>query len=46
MNAADFVALLPLITIAATAIVHDMILVTRNTRDVADTAVRCVNPWQ
>ena len=32
--------------IAATAIVHNLTLVTRNTRDVADTGVDCVNPWE
>ena len=32
--------------IAATAIVHDLTLVTRNTRDFADTGVALVNPWQ
>ena len=32
--------------IAATAVVHDLILVTRNTRDFADTGVALVNPWQ
>ncbi len=32
--------------IAATAMVHDLILVTRNTRDFADTGVALVNPWQ
>ena len=31
--------------IAATAIVHDMTLVTRNVADFADTGVRLVNPW-
>ncbi|MEX0852189.1 MAG: type II toxin-antitoxin system VapC family toxin [Bauldia sp.] len=32
--------------IAATAIVHNLTLVTRNTRDVADTGVALVNPWR
>ncbi len=32
--------------IAATAMVHDLILVTRNTRDFADTGVALVNPWE
>jgi hypothetical protein len=32
--------------IAATAIVHDLTLVTRNTRDFADTGVALVNPWE
>lgn len=31
--------------IAATAIAHDLTLVTRNTRDVADTGVTLFNPW-
>jgi predicted nucleic acid-binding protein len=31
--------------IAATALAHDMTLVTRNTRDVAATGVRLLNPW-
>jgi hypothetical protein len=31
--------------IAATAIVRNLTLVTRNTRDVADTGVTLVNPW-
>lgn len=31
--------------IAATAIVHDLILVTRNVGDFADTSVPIVNPW-
>ena len=31
--------------IAATAIVHDLILVTRNVRDFEDTGVTLVNPW-
>jgi hypothetical protein len=38
---------LPLIDglLAATAIVHDLILVTRNTRDVARTGVKLLNPF-
>jgi predicted nucleic acid-binding protein len=32
--------------IAATAIGHGLILVTRNTRDVASTGVTIVDPWQ
>jgi toxin FitB len=31
--------------IAATAIVHDLILVTRNVRDFEDTMVSLINPW-
>lgn len=31
--------------IAATAIVHGMVLVTRNVADVKDTGVRLVDPW-
>ena len=31
--------------LAATALVHDMTLVTRNVRDIADTGVRILNPW-
>jgi toxin FitB len=31
--------------IAATAIVHDLILVTRNVKDFEDTAVSLINPW-
>lgn len=31
--------------IAATAIVHDLILVTRNVRDFDDTRVSLINPW-
>jgi toxin FitB len=31
--------------IAATAIVHDLILVTRNTSDFDDTQVSLINPW-
>jgi predicted nucleic acid-binding protein len=31
--------------IAATAIVHDLILVTRNASDFTDTGVSLVNPW-
>jgi toxin FitB len=32
--------------IAATAMVHDLVLVTRNTRDFADTGVALANPWE
>lgn len=32
--------------IAATALVHDLTLVTRNTRDFASTGVRLLNPWE
>jgi predicted nucleic acid-binding protein len=32
--------------IAATALVHDLTLVTRNVADFADTGVRLFNPWQ
>jgi predicted nucleic acid-binding protein len=32
--------------IAATAIVHDMTLVTRNVADVRDTGAALVNPWE
>lgn len=31
--------------IAATAMVHGLTLVTRNTRDIADTGVTAINPW-
>lgn len=31
--------------IAATAIAHDLILVTRNTKDFANTGTRLLNPW-
>jgi toxin FitB len=31
--------------IAATAIVHDLILVTRNVKDFEDTAVSLIDPW-
>jgi len=31
--------------LAATALVHDLTLVTRNTRDFADTGVVILNPW-
>jgi hypothetical protein len=31
--------------IGATAIVHDLILVTRNVKDFEDTAVSLINPW-
>jgi predicted nucleic acid-binding protein len=32
--------------LAATAIVHGLTLVTRNTKDVADLPVRLLNPWE
>lgn len=32
--------------IAATAIVHDLIVVTRNMPDFADTGAACLNPWE
>jgi predicted nucleic acid-binding protein len=32
--------------LAATALVHDLVLVTRNTRDVARTGVRLLNPFE
>jgi hypothetical protein len=32
--------------LAATAIVHDLALVTRNVRDVAATGVQVINPWR
>lgn len=32
--------------IAATAFVHDLVLVTRNTRDFAGTGVLLLNPWE
>jgi toxin FitB len=32
--------------LAATAIVHDLILVTRNGRDFHDTSVSVINPWE
>ncbi len=32
--------------LAATAIVHDLVLVTRNVKDVQTTGVRCLNPFQ
>ena len=32
--------------IAATAIVHDLVLVTRNVKDFARTGVRLLNPWE
>jgi predicted nucleic acid-binding protein len=31
--------------LAATALVHGMTLVTRNIRDIADTGVKVLNPW-
>jgi predicted nucleic acid-binding protein len=32
--------------IAATALVHDLVVITRNTRDFAGTGVRLFNPWE
>ncbi|MEY9323850.1 putative nucleic acid-binding protein [Sinorhizobium fredii] len=32
--------------IAATAIVHDLILVTRNVKDFEDTDASVINPWE
>jgi len=32
--------------IAATAVVHDLILVTRNVKDFEDTDVALINPWE
>ena len=32
--------------LAATAVAHDLILVTRNTADVQDTKVNLLNPWK
>jgi predicted nucleic acid-binding protein len=32
--------------LAATALAHDLTLLTRNVRDFADTGVAIVNPWQ
>jgi predicted nucleic acid-binding protein len=32
--------------LAATALVHGLVLVTRNVRDVADLGVRCLNPFE
>lgn len=32
--------------IAATALVHDLVVVTRNTRDFEGTGVRLFNPWE
>lgn len=32
--------------IAATALVHDLVVVTRNTRDFAGTGVKLFNPWE
>jgi predicted nucleic acid-binding protein len=39
---------LPLVDslLAATAITHDLVLVTRNTQDIHDTGVRYVNPFE
>lgn len=31
--------------IAATALAHGLTLITRNTRDIADTGVNAINPW-
>ena len=48
-NGADIAALRPRGDvdglIAATAIVHDLILVTRNVGDFEDTRVSLINPW-
>lgn len=32
--------------LAATAIVHDLVLVTRNVKDIRATGVRCLNPFE
>jgi predicted nucleic acid-binding protein len=32
--------------LAATAIVHNLTLVTRNVKDIADLPVRILSPWQ
>jgi hypothetical protein len=32
--------------LAATAVVHDFTLVTRNVRDIADLPVKTLNPWE
>lgn len=32
--------------IAATAIVHDLVVVTRNMTDFADSGAACLNPWE
>jgi len=37
---------LPDLLIAATALVHDLTVVTRNVKHFVDTGVRIVNPWQ
>jgi predicted nucleic acid-binding protein len=37
---------IPDLLIAATALVHDLTVVTRNARHFADTGVRIMNPWQ
>ena len=34
------------VLMAATALVHELVLVTRNTRDVAWTGVACLNPFE
>jgi predicted nucleic acid-binding protein len=34
------------VLMAATALVHELVLVTRNTRDVAWTGVACMNPFE
>ena len=34
------------VLMAATAVVHELVLVTRNTRDVAWTGVACLNPFE
>ena len=32
--------------LAATALVHDLTVVTRNVRDLADTGIRLIDPWR
>ena len=39
-------ALLTASLLAATALQHDLTLVTRNTKDFAGLAVRLINPWE
>jgi len=36
----------PTVWIAATAIVHDLIIVTRNVVDFDDTGATVINPWE